>query len=100
MIAGCRVVRKVVIADNHTASRIASGDIEVVFGPSPDLPKAIVKAVDGANWTLDIAIYSLDHSDVNLHRFDLELLFLFAFDAHVWLTLRCRLLKLFQRSWS
>ena len=43
---------------------VASGDVKVVFGPSPDLPEAIVKAVDGARWTLDVAIYSLDHSDI------------------------------------
>ena len=43
---------------------VASGDIGVLFGPSPDLPASIVKTIDGAAWTLDVAIYSLDHSDV------------------------------------
>ena len=43
---------------------VALGDIDVVFGPSPDLPAKIVKTIDGAKWTLDVAIYSLDHSGV------------------------------------
>ena len=40
------------------------GDITVKFGSSPELPIEIVKTLDGAAWTLDVAIYSIDHSDI------------------------------------
>lgn len=51
-----------------------SGDIEVVFGPSPDLPETIVKTIDGAAWTLDATTtggsvaHSLVVSVITAHR--------------------------------
>ena len=43
---------------------VASADVDVVFGPSPDLPATIVKTIGDATWTLDIAVYGLDHPKV------------------------------------
>ena len=40
------------------------GDITVKFSPSKEVPAEIVKAIDSAVWTLDIAIYNLDHKGI------------------------------------
>ena len=40
------------------------GDITVKFSPSKEVAAEIIKAIDSAVWTLDIAIYNLDHKGI------------------------------------
>lgn len=40
------------------------GDITVKFSPSKEIPTEVIKAIDSAVWTLDIAIYNLDHNGI------------------------------------